>query len=623
MIPEAIATSGAKAFLPLLANLVAKHMAKHAVSDESQAKKLRTRLQPHLATTFEKCLTIKTLLNPSHPVDFLSIYSTQRFKCLNRNFDQYGLVEFLLTTVDRAIITGSGGSGKSMFMKYLWLALFERSDGRFPIFIELRAFNTVTTPSLREYIFQSLSAAESSITRKDFDRKLRDGDFIFLLDGFDEIVKSKRDQIVRDILFLSENYRSTKFFVSSRPDDGFNSWSNFNVIEVLPLLRQDTLELIGKAPFDDTTKQRFLKEIRNGHLYETHQSFMENPLLAAMMLLTFSMNFGIPDRLTSFYAQAFDALYQRHDTHKPGGYTREFSSNLSEDDFKRLFSYFCLVTYHKQQYSFDRDQIIEAIKTASRTGNIEEFPEKYLDDLCNCVCLLVKEGLMYTFSHRSFQEYFAAYCLSKLPDQAFITLSTQYISRRNDVVMQMLSELVPERFNDGILAPLSRKFSNRLKQVARRRDVVQFAQDTKATLGFEMSQRKGPKHLRAVYYSWQDDGEFADFVNLLNSLSHREVTRTTWTTTVPADRAFVDAVISKTDLEDSYSISVQADEAGFYYTLPGFSKRLRSSDLDEALSKTMLYRYLVGRMKYAASFIQESLKDTEQAQASIEEILRS
>ena len=53
-----------------------------------------------------------------------------------------------------------------------------------------------------------------------------------------------------------------------------------------------------------------------------------------------------------FYQQAFDALYQRHDSYKPGGYKREFRAKLSEDVFKAVVSYFCLLTYYQEKFSF-------------------------------------------------------------------------------------------------------------------------------------------------------------------------------------------------------------------------------------------------------------------------------
>jgi len=99
------------------------------------------------------------------------------------------------------------------------------------------------------------------------------------------------------------------------------------------------------------SKARLLKRIKEG-LYESHESFLSNPLLAYMMLLTIARNPDIPNRMTAFYEMAFDALYHRHDTVKGGGYVRKYYADIEKMELIRLLSFFCLVTYF--------DGIIEA-----------------------------------------------------------------------------------------------------------------------------------------------------------------------------------------------------------------------------------------------------------------------
>jgi hypothetical protein len=46
------------------------------------------------------------------------------------------------------VISGNAGSGKSMFMRYLFVALCEKGYGRIPLFVELRNLNSFAVKEL-------------------------------------------------------------------------------------------------------------------------------------------------------------------------------------------------------------------------------------------------------------------------------------------------------------------------------------------------------------------------------------------------------------------------------------------------------------------------------------------
>lgn len=71
--------------------------------------------------------------------------------------------------------------------------------------------------------------------------------------------------------------------------------------------------------------------------------------------------------------------------------------------------------------------------------------------------MLFKDGLNYRFSHRSFQEYFAAWYTCKLTDEAQYKLLTSWMTESNSVItdeyLTMLFNLQPEKVNKVILCP--------------------------------------------------------------------------------------------------------------------------------------------------------------------------
>ena len=74
--------------------------------------------------------------------------------------------------------------------------------------------------------------------------------------------------------------------------------------------------MIGKSTtIKEIFQQKFIDNVKK-HLYDKHKSFLSNPLLTTMMLLTFDQFAEIPEKMFLFYEQAFDTLFLKHDATK-------------------------------------------------------------------------------------------------------------------------------------------------------------------------------------------------------------------------------------------------------------------------------------------------------------------
>ena len=336
-----------------------------------------------------------------------------------------------------SIITGSGGSGKTMMMRHLLLStVMERA--KTPIFFELRQLNQ-QTGSLRELLLQTVQLNGLEIDEEYFELALAAGHFSLILDGFDELQRSRRKAIAKEIQELAQVYGKNWIVMSSRPDDELEGWGLFTKLRIQPLDLESAVELVQKLPFDDPIKSKFATDLRSS-LFVRHQSFLSNPLLLSIMLLTYSDIAHIPDKLTIFYSQAYESLFQKHDALK-GGFQRERRSGLDIQDFGRAFAAFCIQSFDSREFSFSRSRALEILEVGKAITELEYDSQAFLDDASQSVCLLVEDGIELAFAHRSFQEYFAARFIHSCPSEIKRDLIRRISSLRADSVMSLLFEL--------------------------------------------------------------------------------------------------------------------------------------------------------------------------------------
>lgn len=410
----------------------------------------------YLKNSVEKYGKIKTILYRTEPK---FIYDF--FVCPNLTKDRHTIidgnsVDNILSISNFIIIQGNGGIGKSTFLKHLFIDEISKKE-LIPVFIELKDLNSINENyDINNFIFQRLYDLGSTLKEEYMEYALRSGCFLFLLDGYDEIFTDKKDIFFRKFNSFCDRYSKNHFIISSRPFTEFVEFQRFSVLSLGNLSKDQALEMIHKVEFDPEIKQRFLIALDN-HLYNNHTSFASNPLLLNIMLLTFDNFAEIPEKLHLFYANAFETLYSKHDATK-AGYRRELKCSLSYDSFKKVFSYFCFLTYYQGKSALTYDEINAVLKKIS--PNVPPFePEDFIFDLANSICVIYKDGLNYKFTHRSFQEFFTAVFLKELSDQNMKKLGIglakkDFFRLAHDSVFPMLRDMAEQRFEQNILLPL-------------------------------------------------------------------------------------------------------------------------------------------------------------------------
>lgn len=426
-----------------------------------------TAYEEYLRNTKNKYSKVKTLIYRHSPRDIYSFYESIGLKFKGKTIDTADISN-LLKVSTKTIITGTGGIGKSMLLKHLFLNAIETTE-LIPVLIELRSFNTYENKeiSLKNMIYNNLKQHGFYLEEEYFDYSIKEGGYIILLDGFDEISREKMPILTEQIREFCNKYPENDYIVSSRPSDEFIGWHDFIEMRSLSLTKEQALSLINKIDFDTTAKEKFYKEL-DETLYEKYKSFASNPLLLTIMLLTFTDNAYMPESLNDFYDQAFSTLFNMHDATKES-YVRDIRSKIGCEDFKLIFSHICFKSYFRNQYDFSESEIREYILDAKKKFDTISFSiDDFLEDLTLSVCMLVKDGLKYTFSHRSFQEYFAALYTCKLTDDVQTKLLSNWLrespSARIDLYFTMLFNMQSEKVNRIILVPGLKKIEQLYKK---------------------------------------------------------------------------------------------------------------------------------------------------------------
>jgi len=376
----------------------------------------------------------------------------------NRTRIEKANLDSLSKIARKSIVSGNGGSGKTVFMKHLIMDAIDRAVG-YPVFIELRDLNDREGEiNLEHVIFTSMRDHGFPLDEKFAKQSLRDGLLVILLDGFDELNVENRKPMELAIRRLAAS-SSSQIVVSSRPDMTTEGWDGFGSTKIAPLELNEACELIEKIKFDDDAgvKENFIKSLKAG-LFKSHKYFLSNPLLLSIMLLTYGDSAEIPRKFASFYEQAYTALFQKHDALK-SGFRRKRNTGLDIYEFSRLFSAFSAITYDKTAFRFTTLEAIQYTRQAKKVSGINDVDEEsFLLDAKQAACLLVDDGLDLAFVHRSFQEYFVARFIDKAEENLKISYIKSLVNRNNtsidvDNVMKILYEMSPHLVEDHFLIP--------------------------------------------------------------------------------------------------------------------------------------------------------------------------
>jgi len=363
----------------------------------------------------------------------------------------------------RAVVHGAPGAGKSTFVRNLRRELAEDSDGQPALLLTARSYFPAAD---HQPILEHLAAGiRTSLSLELSDTQLRDiltlGQAVVIVDGLDEVTDiNQRIELVQRISAFAAEFPATSLLVTSR-SVGY---------ERAPLPKQSFDTFVLDEYSEEQSReyvQRWFTYIERPDLppdfqreSESVADLKKNPLLLSLLCVLYRERGSIPRRRRDIYAQCADLLFHTWDSHRHINQPEELHANGD-----RIMQEIARWVYNSQKAqnglpesvikktigNYLRDAVgVEEAEARRRAGEFLEF-------CADRAWLLGSAGTEYgervfTFTHRTFFEYFTAEAFSRMsgePASIAETLVTAHKRDATSVLPELLLQAIDEKLDRG------------------------------------------------------------------------------------------------------------------------------------------------------------------------------
>ena len=374
-----------------------------------------------------------------------------------------------VVSTPRLVITGDPGSGKTTFVNHLALCLAghnlepqggwlenlscwpRNNQNTVPITVILKDF-VKWIPSCKEkadepchiweFLVKRLQDHNMDFVKDPLHATLEKGRAIVFLDGLDEIADKERQAFVREaVVAFAERYPGSRMVLTCRvlsyqdkkvrldsKDFPDFQLAPFDDDKIRGFVRGWHRELVNREILKEEKAQDLLQGLTEALRRKDLRRLAPNPLLLTVMALVHTHKEQLPEARSLLYKETIEVLLYRWDRIKTIGAAPRLGELLQEadrgdTDFKGVL---CKLAFdaHGQLETGAHESLADIKKWDLLRSLSKLHPQGSLDWATRVVntiklragLLLERDPGIYTFPHRTFQEYLAGAYLSTLGD---------------------------------------------------------------------------------------------------------------------------------------------------------------------------------------------------------------
>jgi hypothetical protein len=325
-------------------------------------------------------------------------------------------------------VVGAPGSGKTTLLRHtarhacIHGAFLRKTARDIPILLYLRDHSAEivsdSSVSLATLVRKSLGSLAQAEPQGWFDRKLRNGRCLVLLDGFDEVARqSDRAKVAEWVARQVQYYPENDFVVSSRPQ-GYRTAPvtgaevvqvcGFTAIQTERFIRgwyqaierhstgAEGADIEARASSEADDLLRRLEQAPALH------DLTVNPLLLTMIANVHRYRGALPGNRAELYSEICQVmLWRRQDA-------KNLASQLNGDKKETVLRTLAYTMMKEQVSDLSRDSLLAVINPALRRQSRRVTADDFLTDVATSGLLIERETAQFSFAHQTFQEYLAA-----------------------------------------------------------------------------------------------------------------------------------------------------------------------------------------------------------------------
>jgi len=317
----------------------------------------------------------------------------------------------------RLFIWGLPGAGKTTFLKHILHNVLEKQPDKIPIFISINDWTTHKSPdykSLIEYVIEQFSFLGLPNATLFINYILEEGHAVLLLDGLDEALGKYRYDVDKTLDAFCNNpiYKKTQCVMTCRFEGTHHNFGNFTHVRIANWDENRIRHFVSRRFLDPTMQEKFVQALNDGQ-NRSISELKKTPLLLALLCAAFEPYQSFPAKKALIYQVATRQFLKDRDIQHSIN-RDEIYKNLTLAQLESLYANLAYYYFEKGQQTFEQIHLEKQISiTLANILKINDAKSidgtKILSDLVTQHGFITKRGgYTYTFTHLTFQEYYAA-----------------------------------------------------------------------------------------------------------------------------------------------------------------------------------------------------------------------